>query len=223
MSDLPLTEDDRAELLATIEESLDRLSGLVENLLDMSRLQAGALALAIQPMDVADVISAAVSSLGPAAYDVIIRVPEDTPEVSSDPALLERAIANLVQNAIRHSPANTPPQITASALGKAVEIRVIDCGPGIPEGDWDQIFQPFQRLGDRDNTSGVGLGLALSRGLIEAMSGTLSPEGTPGGGLTMTISLPAVTQTISDVNSRDSRSPDADPRSEPVETASERP
>jgi two-component system sensor histidine kinase KdpD len=223
MSDLPLTEDDRAELLATIEESLDRLSGLVENLLDMSRLQAGALALAIQPIDVADVISAAVSSLGPAAYEVIIRVPEDTPEVSADPALLERAIANLVQNAIRHSPVNAPSQITASALGKAVEIRVIDRGPGIPEADWDQIFQPFQRLGDRDNTSGVGLGLALSRGLIEAMSGTLSPEGTPGGGLTMTISLLAVTQPISEVDSRDTRSPDADPRSEPVETASERP
>ena len=223
MSDLPLTEDDRAELLATIEESLDRLSGLVENLLDMSRLQAGALALAIQPIDVADVISAAVASLGPAAYEVIIRVPEETPEVSADPALLERAIANLVQNAIRHSPANVPPQITASALGKAVEIRVIDCGPGIPEADWDQIFQPFQRLGDRDNTSGVGLGLALSRGLIEAMSGTLNPEGTPGGGLTMTISLPAVTQPISEAGPVDTRSPDAEPRSEPVESASERP
>jgi len=223
MSDLRLTEDDRAELLATIEESLDRLSGLVENLLDMSRLQAGALALAIQPIDVADVISAAVASLGPAAYEVIIRVPEETPEVSADPALLERAIANLVQNAIRHSPANVPPQITASALGKAVEIRVIDCGPGIPEADWDQIFQPFQRLGDRDNTSGVGLGLALSRGLIEAISGTLNPEGTPGGGLTMTISLPAVTQPISEAGPVDTRSPDAEPRSEPVESASERP
>jgi two-component system sensor histidine kinase KdpD len=223
MSDLPLSEEDRAELLATIEESLDRLSGLVENLLDMSRLQAGALALAVQPIDVADVISAAVSSLGPAAYEAIIRVPEDTPEVSADPALLERAIANLVQNAIRHSPADARPQITASALGAAVEIRVIDRGPGIPEADWDQIFQPFQRLGDRDNTSGVGLGLALSRGLIEAMSGNLSPEGTPGGGLTMTISLPAVTQPISEADPVDTRSHDAEPRSEPVETASERP
>jgi two-component system sensor histidine kinase KdpD len=223
MSDLPLSEEDRAELLATIEESLDRLSGLVENLLDMSRLQAGALALAVQPIDVADVISAAVSSLGPAAYEAIIRVPEDTPEVSADPALLERAIANLVQNAIRHSPADARPQITASALGAAVEIRVIDRGPGIPEADWDQIFQPFQRLGDRDNTSGVGLGLALSRGLIEAMSGTLSPEGTPGGGLTMTISLPAVTQPISEAGPVDTRSHDVEPRSEPVETASERP
>jgi hypothetical protein len=101
---------------------------------------------------------------------------------------------NLVQNAVRHSPPGTHPQITASSYGTTVEIRVIDCGPGVPETDWDHIFQPFQRLGDRDNTSGVGLGLALSRGLVEAMSGTLTPEETPGGGLPMTISLPAVTR-----------------------------
>jgi two-component system, OmpR family, sensor histidine kinase KdpD len=206
MSDLPLSPDDRAELLATTEESLDRLSGLVENLLDMSRLQAGALALAIQPIDVADVVSAAVTSLGPAASEVIIRVPEETPDVQADPALLERAIANLVQNAVRHSPPGAPPQVTASAYGEAVEIRVVDCGPGVPETDWDQIFLPFQRLGDRDNTSGVGLGLALARGLIEAMSGSLTPEGTPGGGLTMTISMPVATQ----------------PTPEPVQIVSER-
>src|SRR5215216_2533077 len=194
MSDLPLSEEDRAELLATAEESLDRLSGLVENLLDMSRLQAGALALAIQPIDVADIISAAVTSLAPAGAGVVIRVPDDIPEVQADPALLERAIANLVQNAVRHSPPGAPPHIAASAYAAAVEIRVIDCGPGVPETDWEQIFMPFQRLGDRDNTSGVGLGLALSRGLVEAMSGTLSPEATPGGGLTMTISLPAAAE-----------------------------
>jgi two-component system, OmpR family, sensor histidine kinase KdpD len=223
MSDLVLTDEDRAELLATAEESLDRLSGLVENLLDMSRLQAGALALAIQPIDVADIISAAVTSLGPAGADVIIRVPEDTPEVQADPALLERAVANLVQNALRFSPPDTPPQITASAYSSAVEIRVIDCGPGIPETDWDQIFQPFQRLGDRDNTSGVGLGLALSRGLVEAMAGTLSPEGTPGGGLTMTISLPALTRQSPESDSVDIPEPEAVLRSQPVETASERP
>jgi two-component system sensor histidine kinase KdpD len=206
MSDLPLSDEDQAELLATAEESLDRLSGLVENLLDMSRLQAGALGLAIQPIDVADVVSAAVTSLGPATSEVIIRVPEETPDVQADPAFLERAIANLVQNAVRHSPPGAPPQVTASAYGEAVEIRVVDCGPGVPETDWDQIFLPFQRLGDRDNTSGVGLGLALARGLIEAMSGSLAPEGTPGGGLTMTISMPVATQ----------------PTPEPVQTVSER-
>jgi two-component system sensor histidine kinase KdpD len=223
MSDLALSEDDRAELLATAEESLDRLSGLVENLLDMSRLQAGALALAVQPIDVADVVSAAVTSLGPAGSGVIIRVPEETPEVHADPALLERAIANLVQNAVRHSPSDTAPQITASAYGDAVEIRVIDCGPGVPEDDWEQIFQPFQRLGDRDNTSGVGLGLALSRGLIEAMAGTLSPEETPGGGLTMTISLPAATRTSQDAQFVEASLTQKAPPNEPVQAASERP
>ena len=202
---------------------MDRLSGLVENLLDMSRLQAGALALAIQPIDVADVVSAAVTSLGPAASEVIIRVPEETPDVQADPALLERAIANLVQNAVRHSPPGAPPQVTASAYGEAVEIRVVDCGPGVPETDWDQIFLPFQRLGDRDNTSGVGLGLALARGLIEAMSGSLAPEGTPGGGLTMTISMPAATQPTPEPDTTMTSSTEAKLRNEPVETASERP
>jgi two-component system, OmpR family, sensor histidine kinase KdpD len=223
MSDLALSEEDRGELLATAEESLDRLSGLVENLLDMSRLQAGALALAIQPIDVADVISAAVTSLGPAASGVIIRVPEDTPDVAADPALLERAIANLVQNALHHSPPGAPPQITASVYNSAVEIRVVDCGPGVPETDWGQIFLPFQRLGDRDNTTGVGLGLALSRGLVEAMSGTLSPEGTPGGGLTMTISLPAVAQPSRDGDSAQTQSIAGQPLNEPAKTAIEQP
>jgi len=222
MSDLPLSEEDQAELLATTEESLDRLSGLVENPLDMSRLQAGALALAIQPIDIADAVSAAMTSLGPAASHVIIRVPEDTPDVQADPALLERAIANLVQNAVRHSPPGAPPQITASAYGETVEIRVIDCGPGVPETDWDQIFVPFQRLGDRDNSSGVGLGLALSRGLVEAMSGSLRPEGTPGGGLTMTISLPAAPRLIGNADA-ETPSMTAEPSSEPTHSTAERP
>jgi two-component system sensor histidine kinase KdpD len=115
-----------------------------------------------------------------------------------------------------------PPQMTASTLGSAVEIRVIDCGPGVPETDWQQIFLPFQPLGDRDNTSGVGLGLALSRGLVEAMSGTLSPEGTPGGGLTMTISLPAVPGTSRDSDFAETPSIAGQLRDESAETASER-
>jgi two-component system sensor histidine kinase KdpD len=150
-------------------------------------------------------------------------LPRRHPEVAADPALLERAIANLVQNALRHSPPGAPPEITASAYGTAVEIRVIDCGPGIPETDWDQIFLPFQRLGDRDNTSGVGLGLALSRGLVEAMSGTLRPEETPGGGLTMTISLPAVAQPSRYEDFPESRSTTVQPHNEPAKTATERP
>src|SRR5262249_13476785 len=126
-----------------------------------------------------------------AGWHVGLRIPEDLPEVHADPALLERALVNLLTNADRYSPPDKPPVITASEHGGQVEIRVVDHGPGVPAAEWDRIFLPFQRLGDRDNATGVGLGLALSRGLVEAMGGTLVPELTPGGGLTMTISLPA--------------------------------
>ena len=112
-----------------------------------------------------------------------------TASALADGALLERVVANLVGNAVKHT--DSPIGVTVSALGNQVEVRVIDRGPGIPEQEWDLLFRPFQRLGDRDNTTGVGLGLALSRGLAEAMGGTLVPEDTPGGGLTMVLTLPA--------------------------------
>jgi len=99
------------------------------------------------------------------------------------------ALQNLVGNAVKHT--DSPVTVTVSALGGQVEIRVIDRGPGIPQADWDLVFRPFQRLGDRDNGAGVGLGLALARGLVEAMGGALAPEDTPGGGVTMVVSLPA--------------------------------
>jgi two-component system sensor histidine kinase KdpD len=104
---------------------------------------------------------------------------------------MERVIANLTANALRYSPAGSPPLLTASARSGRIELRVIDCGPGVPEADRERMFAPFQRLGDTDSTTGVGLGLAVSRGLTEAMRGTLQPAQTPGGGLTMTMSLPA--------------------------------
>ena len=189
--DVEFSDDDRDELLATAEESLERLARLVENLLDMSRLQAGALAMSPQLISLAEAIPGAVDDLGPAGWNVGIRVPDDLPEVKADPALLERALVNLLANAVRYSPADRPPLITASEHGSQVEVRVIDNGPGIPAAEWNRVFLPFQRLGDRDNATGVGLGLALSRGLIEAMGGTLTPGTTPGGGLTMMISLPA--------------------------------
>ena len=182
---------ERAELLATADESLDRLTRLVNNLLDMSRLQAGALAVHPAPIGVDDVLPAVLAELGPASRAVQLRLPDDLPELYADPVLLERILANLIGNALRHSPADRPPLVSASTLGDRVELRVVDRGPGVREADWQRIFVPFQRLGDRDNTTGVGLGLALSRGLAEAMGGTLEPENTPGGGLTMVLSLTA--------------------------------
>jgi two-component system sensor histidine kinase KdpD len=189
--DVQWTPADRDELLATADESLDRLAHLVDNLLDMSRLQAGALSVFPKPADLEEVVSRSLDDLGPAAGAVLVEMPEDLPEVRVDPAILERVIANLTANALRYSPAGSPPLLRASALGDRVELRIVDRGPGIPEADRDRVFVPFQRLGDTDNTTGVGLGLALSRGLTEAMGGSLEPEETPGGGLTMTISLPA--------------------------------
>ena len=182
---------DTAELLATADESLDKLTRLVGNLLDMSRLQAGALSLFPRPAGLDEIVALVLDDLGPAGRDIAVEIPETLPAVRADPAILERVVVNLAENALRYSPAGKAPLLAASALGDRVELRVVDRGPGIPEEDRERMFVPFQRLGDTDNTTGVGLGLALARGLTEAMGGTLTAEDTPGGGLTMTVSLPA--------------------------------
>jgi two-component system sensor histidine kinase KdpD len=189
--DIAWDDADTAELLATADESLDRLTHLVGNLLDMSRLQAGALSLFPRPSGLDEIVARSLDDLGPAGREITVDIPDTLPAVSADPAILERIVVNLTENALRYSPAGKPPLLAASALGDRVELRVVDRGPGIPEDDRDRMFVPFQRLGDTDNTTGVGLGLALARGLTEAMDGTLTAEDTPGGGLTMTISLPA--------------------------------
>jgi two-component system sensor histidine kinase KdpD len=186
------TRADRDELLATADESLDRLARLVDNLLDMSRLQAGALSLFPRPVGVDEIVAQSLDDLGPRGRQVVVDIPEALPAITVDPAILERVVVNLTENALRYSPAGVPPLLTASTLGNQVELRVVDRGPGIPDKERDRMFVPFQRLGDTDNTTGVGLGLALARGFTEAMGGTLNAEETPGGGLTMAITLPAV-------------------------------
>jgi two-component system sensor histidine kinase KdpD len=191
--DVDFSAEDREELLATAEESLARLSRLVENLLDMSRLQAGALRLDLRPTALEEVLPAALEALPSDAPGIDAHGLEEAPAVAADPPLLERVIANLLANAARHAPRNRPVVLTASALGDRVELRVVDRGPGLPASDRERAFEPFQRMGDNDNTTGLGLGLALARGLTEAMGGTLTPEDTPGGGLTMVLSLPAAT------------------------------
>lgn len=171
---------DREELLATADESLIKLNRLVDNLLDMSRLQAGVLGLARQPVALEEVVPRAVDDLGPPGDRVDADVSVELPEVVADAALLERVLVNLLSNAVRHSPPEERVLVTASAYGDHVEVRIADRGPGIPREAHDRVFLPFQRLGDRDSHTGVGLGLALSRGLAEAMGGTLVPEETPG-------------------------------------------
>jgi two-component system sensor histidine kinase KdpD len=189
-TDIDWSPHDRDELLATADESLERLDRLVENLLDMSRLQAGALGLSLQPIALDEIVPRAIDDLGPLADRVHSDISTDLPEISADPALLERVLVNLMTNAVRYNSPEEQVLLSASRYGGHVEIRVVDRGPGIPAADHDRVFLPFQRLGDRDNHSGVGLGLALSRGLTEAMGGTLIPEETPGGGLTMIIKMP---------------------------------
>jgi two-component system, OmpR family, sensor histidine kinase KdpD len=120
-----------------------------------------------------------------------VDIPFDLPQVMTDPAVMERVIANLAGNALRYSPAGSPLALRASVVASRVQLRVIDRGPGIPEADRDRAFLPFQRLGDTSKTTGVGLGLAVARDMTQAMGGTLEAEETPGGGLTMAISLPA--------------------------------
>ena len=185
-------EPDRQELLASADAALDRLTELVTNLLDLSRLQAGVLAVFPRPVGLDDVVSRILDQ-GATPDAVEIDVPPELPEVLADPGLLERVVANLVQNALRHSPQGSPVRLAGSAHGAAVELRVIDRGPGIPETEREQAFAPFQRRDDlsTSTSAGVGLGLAIARGFTEAMAGTLSMDDTPGGGLTMVISLPA--------------------------------
>lgn len=185
-----LSASDRAELLATADESLAKLSALVTDLLDVSRVQAGVLGVSASRIDAAGPVLAAVDELGLGPADVELALDADLPPLLADPVLLQRVLVNVLANAHRHAPAGDRIIVSTSALGDRAEIRVIDRGAGIAPERRDSIFEPFQRFGDTDNTTGLGLGLALSRGFTEGMGGTLTPEDTPGGGLTMVISLP---------------------------------
>ncbi len=188
--DVEWSEEDRAELLASIEEGADRLDHLVGNLLDMSRLQTGTVTPLIRAVDLDEVVPMALG--GVPEDSVELDIPETLPMVDVDGGLLERTVANLVENAVKYSPLTTPVLVAASALADRVEVRIVDRGPGVPDEAKDRIFEPFQRYGDAPRGAGVGLGLAVARGFAEAMGGTLNAEDTPGGGLTMVLTLRAV-------------------------------
>ncbi|MCF3131999.1 sensor histidine kinase [Streptomyces olivochromogenes] len=187
--DVEWSEEDRAELLEGIEEGADRLDHLVGNLLDMSRLQTGTVTPLIREIDVDEVVPMALGGVPEDSVD--LDIPESLPMVAVDPGLLERSVANLVENAVKYSPEHRRVLVAGSAIADRVEVRVVDQGPGVPDDAKDRIFEPFQRYGDSPRGAGVGLGLAVARGFAEAMGGTLNAEDTPGGGLTMVLSLRA--------------------------------
>ncbi|MCL6673564.1 ATP-binding protein, partial [Streptomyces panaciradicis] len=190
--DVEWSEEDQAELLVAIEEGADRLDHLVGNLLDMSRLQTGTVTPIIRETDLDEVVPMALG--GVPEDSVELEIPETLPMVHVDRGLLERAVANVVENAVKYSPAGERVLVSASAIADRVEVRVVDRGPGVPDDAKDRIFEPFQRYGDSPRGNGVGLGLAVARGFAEAMGGTLSAEDTPGGGLTMVLSVPTAPQ-----------------------------
>ncbi|NSC24330.1 sensor histidine kinase KdpD [Streptomyces albus subsp. chlorinus] len=187
--DVQWSPEDEAELLGAIEEGADKLDNLVGNLLDMSRLQTGTVKPLIKDISLEEVVPKALG--GVPEGSVRLAVAEALPLVAVDPGLLERTVANLVENAVKYSPEGKKVLIKASALADRVEVRVTDRGPGVPDSDKDRIFEPFQRYGDAPGGAGVGLGLAVARGFAEAMGGTLEAEDTPGGGMTMVLTLRA--------------------------------
>lgn len=185
MSSAVLDAADRATLLATIEAATARLTTIVTDLLDMSRLQTGAL----QPVPVSTSLDQVVASATRGLADrSLVDVAPDLPLVVGDPGLLERVVENLLANAVRHAGGA---RVSAEEHDHRVRVLVVDHGPGVPERDRTRMFEPFQRLGDTAAGEGVGLGLAVARGLTEAQGGTLQVRDTPGGGLTMVLELPA--------------------------------
>jgi two-component system sensor histidine kinase KdpD len=193
--DVSWTREAQEEFLDTIDEETDRLNALVGNLLDMSRLQSNALRINAVPVGLEQVVPAALQSLGVGEDSLELDVPETLPRVFADPGLLERALANIIQNAIRFSPPEAPTRVTAGAVNGTVDVRVVDRGPGVPAADRERLFMAFQRFGDAGQGEGVGLGLAVARGFVEAMGGVIEMEDTPGGGLTVVLRLPAATST----------------------------
>ncbi|TVT31708.1 sensor histidine kinase KdpD [Amycolatopsis rhizosphaerae] len=188
--DIELSAEDVGELLATADESTDRLAGLVDNLLDSSRLATGAVRPRLRPVGYDEIVAHALSGV-PARDSVRVEVDERLPAVLADPGLLERVVANVVDNALRHGKGPEPVSVRGSTHAEHVELRIVDHGRGLAKHSESSAFAPFQRLGDRDATPGIGLGLSVAKGFTEAMGGTIRTEDTPGGGLTVVVSLPA--------------------------------
>jgi len=185
-TDVQLAPEDQRELLAEIEDSADRLQSLVDNLLDLSRLDAGAVSPQLASVALDEVVPRALRGLP--TDRITLDVPDTLPLVLADEGLLERALANILENAVRYSPA-APVSVSAAAVPGQAVVRIADRGPGVPDARKSDLFRAFQRLGDAPAGQGIGLGLAVARGFVEANGGSLEAEDTPGGGLTLVLTL----------------------------------
>jgi two-component system sensor histidine kinase KdpD len=186
-TDVAWTPDQISSFHRTILEETERLDRLVGRLLDASRVQVGAVHVFFRPVGLDEVVAAAMAGLGARRDRVIVDIPETLPEIQTDPALLERVVANLIDNALVWSPSTETVRVSAGEIARRIDLRISDRGPGIPLDSRETVFQPFQRLGDSAGSEGVGLGLAVSRGLLEAMGNEMIIDDTPGGGTTVVI------------------------------------
>lgn len=189
--DVGFSPEDTAELLATVEESVDQLTALVGNLLDSSRLAAGVVNPELRPVYLEEAVHRAIVGIPPATPGLDrVKVEVGDTAVLADAGLLDRVLGNLIDNALRYAPDGVI-RVNAGRVGNRVLVNVVDEGPGVRRGSEEQLFEAFQRLGDSDNTSGVGLGLSVAKGFVEAMGGSIAATDTPGGGLTVVVELAA--------------------------------
>ena len=208
-TDVQWTPADEAALLATIEQGADRLDALIGNLLDMSRLTTGSLQPFLRPTAIDEVAPVALYGLGQGGLDaggtVELNVPDGLPLVRTDPGLLERVLANLFANALAYSPPRRPPALHAGQAGDTVILEIIDHGPGVPDDFKARMFEPFERLQARTTGTGVGLGLAVVKGFLDTMGGSVAAVDTPGGGLTIRVTLPTAERAAGPVGTADPR------------------
>jgi len=199
-TDISWSPDDRARLLAAIEKGCDRLEHLIDNLLNLSRLQMGAINPLVTEVDLDDAVAWTLDTI-PGSQRIRVDISEALPPALVDPGLLDRVLANIVENALRHTPPDAPITLRitppADPTAGRLQVRVVDRGDGVPPARQQHLFVPFQRLGDVPNGDGLGLGLAVARGLTEAMGGTVTAEDTPGGGLTVVVDVPAADRSSS--------------------------
>jgi K+-sensing histidine kinase KdpD len=184
------TAEERAELSEAIVAEGGRLSRLVENLLDMSRIEAGKAEPHREAIDLAEVLDAAREAT-PRPEVVRLEVDRELPLVEADAAQLERAFANLLENAVRHG-GGRPVLVKSRLVGEKITVRVVDQGPGIPQSEWQRIFEPFQHGAANGASGGAGLGLAIAKGFVEANGGEITVDSVPGQGSSFVVSMPGL-------------------------------